>query len=44
MWDGLIEILMIILLLTGGLFWVGFIFAAWFYWMCKRPPKEEKNV
>ena len=44
MWDGLLNILLIALLLTGGLFWVFFIFVAWFYWMCKRPPKEEKNV
>jgi hypothetical protein len=38
------NILMIMLMLTGALFWVGAILLCWYYWACKRPSKEKVNV
>lgn len=38
--DSFWSAVVFVLATTGALAWIAGIFLVWFYWMCKRPPKE----
>jgi len=38
--DTFLNIAALFFMLSGMVAWVLCAFAAWFYWMCNRPPEE----